>query len=42
MQMSRIPSFPAFIMEWVDDQINEIVTKLTDFPTLTIILPDFS
>ncbi|MDR1945349.1 MAG: hypothetical protein LBQ59_04760 [Candidatus Peribacteria bacterium] len=29
-------------MNWVTRQIEEIVTKLTDFPTLFIILPDFS
>jgi hypothetical protein len=29
-------------MDWVTRQIEEIVTKLTDFPTLFIILPDFS
>jgi hypothetical protein len=28
--------------DWVERQIEEIVTKLTDFPTLYIILPDFS
>jgi len=38
----RIPSFPDFLMDWVTRQIEEIVTKLTDFPTLFIILPDFS
>jgi hypothetical protein len=29
-------------MGWVTRQIEEIVTKLTDFPTVFIILPDFS
>jgi hypothetical protein len=29
-------------MDWVTRQIEEIVTKLTDFPTLSVILPDFS
>ena len=29
-------------MNWVTRQIEEIVNKLTDFPTLFIILPDFS
>jgi hypothetical protein len=35
-------AFPDFLMDWVTRQIEEIVTKLTDFPTLFIILPDFS
>jgi hypothetical protein len=40
--MKRVWAFPDFLMEWVTRQIEEIVTKLTDFPTLFIILPDFS
>jgi len=39
---TRISSFPDFLMWWVTKQIEEIVTKLTDFPTVFIILPDFS
>ena len=39
---TRISAFPDFLMDWVTRQIEEIVTKLTDFPTLFIILPDFS
>ncbi|MDD2907859.1 MAG: VCBS repeat-containing protein [Candidatus Gracilibacteria bacterium] len=38
----RIQAFPGFLMNWVTRQIEEIVNKLTDFPTLFIILPDFS
>jgi hypothetical protein len=38
----RISWFPDFLMWWVTRQIEEIVTKLTDFPTVFIILPDFS
>lgn len=41
VQMKRISPFPDFIMDWVTRQIEEIVTKLTDFPTLFIILPQF-
>ncbi|MCP4523251.1 MAG: hypothetical protein GY828_03460, partial [Candidatus Gracilibacteria bacterium] len=37
----RISPFPDFLMEWVTKQIEEIVTKLTDFPTVFIILPNF-
>lgn len=39
---TKISAFPSFLMDWVDRQIEEIITKLTDFPTLFIILPDFS
>lgn len=38
----RIQSFPWFLMNWVTRQIEEIVNKLTDFPTVFVILPDFS
>ena len=38
----RIPSFPEFLTEWATRQLEEISTKLTDFPTVFIILPDFS
>lgn len=41
IQMTRISPFPDFVMEWVTRQIEEIANKLTDFPTLFIILPDF-
>jgi len=37
----RTASFPSFLMEWVNWQLEEIITKLTDLPTLFIILPDF-
>jgi hypothetical protein len=29
-------------MDWATRQIEEAVTKLSDFPTLFVILPDFS
>ncbi len=38
----RIEAFPWFLMNWVTRQIEEIVNKLTDFPTIFVILPDFS
>lgn len=41
IKMPRISPFPDFIMEWVTRQIEEIANKLTDFPTLYVILPDF-
>ncbi len=37
-----ITDFPAFLMDWVDRQIEEIFTKLTSFPSLIVVLPDFS
>ena len=42
VQNRRISAFPDFLMWWVTRQIEEIVNKLTDFPTVFIILPDFS
>ncbi|MBW7954446.1 VCBS repeat-containing protein [Candidatus Gracilibacteria bacterium] len=42
INMQRISPFPDFVMEWVTRQIEEIANKLTDFPTLYIILPDFN
>jgi len=42
IQQPRISSFPSWLMDWVTRQIEEITNKLTDFPTVFIILPDFS
>lgn len=42
IKKSRNFDFPQFLMEWVTRQIEEIANKLTDFPTVFIILPDFS
>lgn len=42
IEEKRIQSFPAFLMDWVVRQIDEIIAKLTDFPTIFIILPDFN
>lgn len=39
--MDRIESFPAFFMNWATRQIEEIISKLLDFPNLFLILPDF-
>ncbi len=41
IQKQRVAGFPGFLMDWATRQIEELVTKLTDFPTLFIILPDF-
>lgn len=40
--MQRVSAFSDFIMNWVTRQLEEIANKLTDFPTLFVILPDFS
>lgn len=42
ISLKRPNSFPGFIMNWINAQIEEIVTKLTDFPSIFVILPDFS
>ncbi len=42
IDMRRITPFPSWLMDWVTRQIEEIANKLTDFPTLFVILPDFS
>lgn len=42
IDMKRIFPFPDFLMEWWTRQVEEIVTKLTDWPTVFVILPDFS
>lgn len=42
LQMNRVSAFPDFLMWWVTSQIEEIVTKLTDWPTIFVILPDFT
>lgn len=38
----RIPGFPSVLTNWLDKQIDEIYSKLLDFPTIYFILPDFS
>jgi len=42
LTQDRVAGFPSFITTWVSEQLEEFVTKLTDFPTLFVILPDFS
>lgn len=42
LSMFRVSAFPDFLMDWVTRQLEEIANKLTDFPTLYIVLPDFS
>jgi hypothetical protein len=42
IEQKRVLPFPGFLMWWWTSQIEEIINKLTDFPTIFIILPDFS
>lgn len=35
-----IPSFPAVITKWFEDQTKEIINKLTDLPDFYLVLPD--
>ena len=42
IKKQRVSGFPSFLMDWATRQIEEFVTKLTDFPTLFVVLPDFS
>ncbi|MDQ7023641.1 MAG: hypothetical protein Q9M97_09190 [Candidatus Gracilibacteria bacterium] len=42
IKKDRVSPFPSFLMDWITRQIEEIVTKFSDFPTIFIILPDFS
>jgi hypothetical protein len=41
IENSRVAPFPDFVMDWVTRQVEEIVVKLTDLPTLHVILPTF-
>ena len=42
INLKRIFPFPDFLMQWVTRQMEEFINKLTDLPTLYVILPDFS
>lgn len=37
---NRQAAFPAFVMDWLERQIHEVLAKLTKLPTITLILPD--
>lgn len=41
LKNNLIKSFPEFLMDWVNRQVDEIVKKLTTFPSIIIILPEF-
>lgn len=36
----RIPSFPSVLTDWLDNQTQEIINKVTDLPDIHILLPD--
>ncbi|MFK7779624.1 MAG: hypothetical protein QM490_00540 [Candidatus Gracilibacteria bacterium] len=42
IEQTRISAFPSWLMDWITRQIEEIANKLTDFPTIFIIFPDFT
>ncbi len=37
----RVGAFPNFLMDWVERQLDEITSKLTNLPKIYVILPDF-
>jgi len=37
----RIGWFPNFLMDWVERQLDEVTSKLTNLPKIFVILPDF-
>ncbi len=37
----RVSAFPGFLMDWVERQLDEITSKLTNLPKVFVILPDF-
>jgi uncharacterized repeat protein (TIGR01451 family) len=38
---TRTAAFPWFLMDWVERQLDEITSKLTNLPKIFVILPDF-
>lgn len=41
VQNKRVGAFPNFLMDWVERQLDEVTTKLTNLPKLFVVLPDF-
>ena len=37
----RTPGFPWFLMNWVERQLDEVTSKLTNLPKIFVILPEF-
>ncbi len=42
IEMPRISPINDYVMDWVTRQTEEIANKLTDFPTMFVVLPDFN
>jgi len=41
VENTQIDAFPWFLMNWVERQLDEITSKLTNLPKIMVILPDF-
>jgi len=41
IENKRTPGFPWFLMDWVERQLDEVTSKLTNLPKIFIILPEF-
>jgi len=41
VQNKRTPWFPSFLMDWVERQLDEVTSKLTNLPKIFVILPEF-
>jgi uncharacterized repeat protein (TIGR01451 family) len=41
IQNKRVGAFPNFLMDWVERQLDEITSKLTNLPKFFVVLPDF-
>lgn len=41
VQNKRVGAFPNFLMDWVERQLDEITSKLTNLPKVFVVLPDF-
>ncbi|MCH8518895.1 VCBS repeat-containing protein, partial [Candidatus Gracilibacteria bacterium] len=41
IENKRTPGFPGFLMDWVERQLDEVTSKLTNLPQIFVILPEF-
>lgn len=41
IENKRTPGFPWFLMDWVERQLDEVTSKLTNLPKIFVILPEF-
>ena len=42
IDLSSIRAFPGFLMNWFQDQIDEVVSSLGDLPDMRVVLPELS